>query len=95
MCGMWGPLGHCPVPPFAEGMTIPRYRPMRQGGNPFALAIWLGVWTPGGNLEMGYLICMGRLWVESATRPHVNVLPIERNATLINPTASPPSQPVG
>jgi len=44
-------------------MTIPRYHPIRPGGNPFALAIWLGVWTSGGNLKDGYRIRVGRLWV--------------------------------
>jgi len=55
---------HPVQPPFAEGMTIPHYRPIRPGGNPFALAIWLGVWTPGGNLKRGYRICVGRLWIK-------------------------------
>jgi len=41
---------------------MPHYRPLRPAGNPFALAIWLGVWTPGGNLKRGYRICGGRLW---------------------------------
>jgi len=44
-------------------MTIPHYRLIRPGGNPFALAIWLGVWTSGGNLKRGYRIMLGRLWM--------------------------------
>lgn len=39
------------------------YRPLRSAGNPFALAIWLGVWTSGGNLKRGFRISGGRLWV--------------------------------
>lgn len=57
------------VPRSPEGMTILHYRPLRPGGNPFALAIWLGVWTSGGNLRRGYRIVGGRLWVlERLTR---------------------------
>jgi len=44
-------------------MTIPHYRPMqRVAGNPFAFAIWLGVWTPGESFKVGWRVCMGRLW---------------------------------
>jgi len=42
---------------------MPHYRPIRAAGNPFALAIWLGVWTSGGEFKKGYRIWWGRLWV--------------------------------
>jgi len=44
-------------------MTVPHYRPLRSAGNPFALAIWIGVWVPGGELHRAYRISGGRLWV--------------------------------
>jgi len=54
-----------PPPSTREGMTSPHYRPMQHvGGNPFALAIWLGVWTPGGSFKDGWRVCVGRLWEE-------------------------------
>jgi len=47
-----------------EGLTIPHYRPAGLGAfNPFALAIWLGAWTPGGKLDPRYRVRAGRLWV--------------------------------
>ncbi len=78
---------------------IPHYRPIRPGGNPFALAIWLGVWTSGGNLKRGYRIVVGRLWVlvkpSGLPAPsHVNVPPIERYTRLIGTAAPPPPEPL-
>lgn len=43
---------------------MPHYRPMRDGGNPFALAIWLGAWVVGGKFHRDYRIALGRLWVQ-------------------------------
>ena len=78
-------------------MTIPHYHPVVSSlsGSPFALAIWLGVWTSGGPIARGYRIAAGRLWVSSERLPgyprtRVNMLPVERNAHLIHRTTPTP-----
>jgi len=50
-------------PRSGGGMTVPHYRPIKCGKNPFALAIWLGVWTPSGKLHGAFRISVGRLWI--------------------------------
>lgn len=53
-------------PQFAEGLTIPHYyRPLM--GSPWALAIWLGVYSPRTRrLGPDARIMGGRLWVRTS-----------------------------
>lgn len=58
-------VGSSAAPRVQGGRTIPHYRPASyDAGNPFALAIWLGAWTPGGPMDSRYRVSAGRLWVD-------------------------------